>query len=206
MSRGNAKREAPAVARNRDAILAVLERVLPARGRVLEIASGTGEHAAHFARALPALEFAPSDPQAESRESIDAWRDHEGLPNLRRAVEIDVHDDDWGIEEPLDAMLCCNMIHIAPWTAALALLRGAARRLRPGAPLVLYGPYKRGGIHTAASNEAFDASLRSRDASWGVRDLDAVVEEAETVGLELDEIVEMPANNLSVVLRRAGER
>lgn len=202
----DARREAPAVARNRDAILAVFERVLPRRGLVLEIASGTGEHAAHFARALPALEFAPSDPQAESRESIDAWRDHEALPNLRRAVEIDVHSDEWEIEEPLDAMFCCNMIHIAPWTAALALLRGAARRLQPDAPLVLYGPYKRGGIHTAASNEAFDASLRSRDPTWGVRDLGSVVHEAETVGLALDEIVDMPANNLCVVLRRAGER
>jgi len=205
MSRDNARREAPAVARNRAAILAVLERVLPTRGLVLEIASGTGEHAAHFARALPALEFAPSDPQAESRESIDAWRDHEGLHNLRRAIDIDVHDDDWKIEEPLDAMFCCNMIHIAPWTAALALLRGAARRLLPDAPLVLYGPYKRSGTHTSESNAAFDASLRSRNSHWGVRDLDAVVEEAEAVGLKLDEIVEMPANNLSVVFRRAGD-
>ena len=199
----DARREAPAVARNRDAILAVLEETLPSTGLVLEIASGTGEHAVHFARALPGLEFATSDPSAEARESTAAWCAHEALPNLRSPVELNVQASSWPIEEPLDAMLCCNMIHISPWASTLGLLAGAGRRLRGGAALVLYGPYKRGGAHTSPSNAAFDESLRSRDPSWGVRDIDDVVREAETCGLDLERVVEMPAHNLCVVLRRA---
>lgn len=199
----DARREAPAVARNRDAILAVLESAFPRAGLVLEIASGTGEHAVHFARALPGLEFATSDPSAEARESVEAWCAHERLPNLRPPIELDVQFDVWPIEEPLDAMLCCNMIHISAWPSTLGLLAGAGKRLNSGAPLVLYGPYKRDGVHTAPSNAAFDESLRSRNPGWGVRDLDDVVLEAEACGLVLDRVVEMPANNLCVVLRRA---
>jgi len=196
------RRFAPAAARNREALLEVLARVLPDTGTVLEIASGSGEHAVHFARALPWLEFQPSDPDADSRASIDAWRVHEGLPNLRAALAIDVTAPDWPVTGPIAAMLCSNMIHIAPWEAAVGLLRRAGERLEPGSPLVLYGPFSRGGQHTAQSNQRFDASLRERDPRWGVRDLDDVTAEAQRRGLVLDEVVPMPANNFSVVLRR----
>jgi hypothetical protein len=200
---GDARRHAPATARNRDPILAVLRRVLPARGLVVEIASGSGEHAVHFARALPRLDIQPTDPDPSARESIDAWRAAAELPNVRPALPLDARQGDWPIGA-VDAVLCCNMIHIAPWEAALGLLRGAARHLGAGLPLVLYGPFRRGGEHTSASNEQFDASLRARDPLWGVRDLDEVVREAGARGLELDEVVEMPANNLTVVLRRGA--
>ena len=177
--------------------------MLPETGLVLEIASGSGEHAVHFARALSGLEFQPSDLDAESRRSIDAWCEHEQLANLRPALAIDATAPSWPLDARPVAILCCNMIHIAPWEAALGLLRGAGRELGGGALLVLYGPYRRGGAHTAASNERFDESLRERDPRWGVRDLDEVVREARTHGLALEEVVEMPANNLTVVLRRS---
>ena len=182
----------------------MLERVLPARGLVLEIASGTGEHAAAFARAMPALEFQPSDIDPESLASIDAWRRHSGAPNLRAPVRLDVHELPWALPgiSVVHAVLCINMIHIAPWSACLALLDGAAARLAPGAPLVLYGPYREGGVHTAPSNESFDASLRKRDASWGVRDLDEVAGEASRRGFALEEVIAMPANNRTLVFRR----
>lgn len=201
----SARRRAPAAARNREPILAVLRRVLPGSGLVVEIASGSGEHAVYFARALPHLEFQPSDPDADSRASIDAWREHEALPNLRPALALDTTAESWPIEDPA-ALCCCNMIHIAPWEAGLGLLRGAGKVLAPGHPLVLYGPYRRAGRHTAPSNERFDESLRARDPRWGVRDLDEVVLEARSCGLELDEVVEMPANNLTVILRRSSKR
>jgi len=199
----DARRFAPAAARNRDSILAVLRRVLPSEGRVLEIASGTGEHAVHFARALPALSFAPSDADPECLASIEAWRAHEALPNVEPARRIDVHDADWGADPGIAAILCSNLVHIAPWSAAQALVRGAARVLAPraGAPLVLYGPYRRGGAHTAPSNAAFDASLRARDARFGVRDLEEVERAASECGFALDECVAMPANNFCVVFR-----
>ena len=178
--------------------------MLPARGLVLEIASGTGEHAAAFARALPALEFQPSDIDPESLASISAWRRHTGAANLRAPVRLDVHELPWALPgaAAVDAVLCINMIHIAPWSACLALLDGAAARLAPGGPLILYGPYREGGVHTAPSNESFDASLRERDASWGVRDLDEVAAQASARGLALEEVVAMPANNRTVVFRR----
>lgn len=197
----DARRRAPATERNREPILEVLRRVLPGRGLVLEIASGSGEHAVHFARALPEILIQPSDPDPAGRASIEAWRRHEGVENVLPALALDARADDWPIEHA-DALLCCNMIHIAPWEAALGLLRGAARLLPPGAPLVLYGPYRRDGRHTSASNADFDTSLRARDPAWGVRDLEAVVAAANEQGLQLDEVVEMPANNLTVVLRR----
>ncbi|QQS12683.1 MAG: DUF938 domain-containing protein [Rhodospirillales bacterium] len=195
------RRRAPATERNRDPILAVLRSVLPARGVVLEIASGTGEHAAYFATGLPAIEWQPSDLEFAAVPGIDAWND--ALPNVRPAVALDVERAPWPLDEA-DALFCANMIHIAPWSAALGLLRGAGRILPPGGPLILYGPFKRGGRHTAPSNEAFDSSLRARDPAWGIRDLADVAAAAGIVGLTLDTVVEMPANNLTVVLRRVA--
>jgi cyclopropane fatty-acyl-phospholipid synthase-like methyltransferase len=196
----DARRHAPATLRNRDAILAVLRRHLPAAGLLLEVASGTGEHAVHVAAALPGITVQPSDPDAGARASIDAHAAASGLPNLRAALALDVAGD-WPIAQA-DAALCCNMIHIAPWEATPALLAGAARVLPPGAPLLLYGPFRQGGRHTAPSNAAFDDSLRARDPRWGVRDLEAVIEAA--AGFDLATIEAMPANNLTAVFRRRG--
>ncbi|KVC58019.1 DUF938 domain-containing protein [Burkholderia stagnalis] len=192
---------APAAERNRAPILDVLRRVLPASGDVLEIASGTGQHVVHFAAGLPGLRWHPSDPDAQARQSIAAWVAHAGLPNVDAPRAFDVRDAAWPFAV-LDAIVCINMIHIAPWACADALFAGASRVLRPGGVLVLYGPYRREGRHTAPSNEAFDAQLRSRDPSWGVRDLEAVVALGLDRGLDCIEVVEMPANNLSVVFRR----
>lgn len=198
----DARRSAPATQRNRQPILGVLERVLPAAGLVLEVASGTGEHAIFFAGKLPAIEWQPSDRDEGNRASIAAWRDEVALPNLRAPLELDATSEDWPVARA-DALVNINMIHIAPWAACAGLMRGAARLLSAGAPLVLYGPFRRGGRHTAPSNEAFDRGLRAQDAAWGVRDLDEVVRVAAVEDLALDEIVEMPSNNLSVIFRRA---
>ncbi|MDR5738316.1 MULTISPECIES: DUF938 domain-containing protein [unclassified Caballeronia] len=195
------RRRAPAAERNRDAILAVLARVLPARGVVLEIASGTGQHAVHCAAALPGVVWQPSDPDAAARDSIAAWRAHAGLANLNPPLAIDVTHGDWGIGA-VAAIVCINMIHIAPWQAAEALVRGAAERLSAGGVLYLYGPYRRNGAHTAPSNEAFDAQLRATNELWGVRDLEAVESLANRAGFALAEIVPMPANNFSLVFIR----
>ncbi|WP_082728057.1 DUF938 domain-containing protein [Burkholderia mayonis] len=192
---------APATERNREPILDVLKRVLPARGIVLEIASGTGQHAVHFAAALPDLVWQPTDTEAAARASIAAWAADAALPNLRAPLALDVCVEPWPLAAA-DAIVCINMIHIAPWAAACALFDGAARVLPDGGVLYLYGPYRRGGAHTAESNAQFDAQLRSRDPAWGVRDLEAVAELGRAAGLALDEIVEMPANNLSVVFRK----
>ncbi|HEX3500981.1 MAG TPA: DUF938 domain-containing protein [Stellaceae bacterium] len=197
----DARRYAPATERNRDAILAVLASHLPARGLVLELASGSGEHAAHFAAALPGLVFQPSDPDAASRASIDAWAALAGQGNLRPAIALDAAAPRWPIEAA-DAVLCINMIHIAPSAAACGLVRGAARILAPGGILYLYGPYKRGGRHTAPSNDAFDRSLRARNAEWGVRDIEAVAALAEAAGFAAPLIEPMPSNNLSLIFRR----
>jgi len=192
---------APAAERNKEPILAVLRRALPRQGAVLEIASGTGQHVAHFARALPDLLWWPSEPDAAMHGSIAAWIAHEGLTNVRPPVALDVGTAPWPIERA-DAVVCINMIHIAPWQATLDLMRGASRVLPPGGVLVLYGPYRRGGEHTAPSNAAFDAQLRRSDAQWGVRDLEAVADAAKAHGLALAEIVPMPANNFVLVLRK----
>ncbi|KGX72125.1 methyltransferase small domain protein [Burkholderia pseudomallei TSV28] len=192
---------APAAERNREPILAVLKRVLPARGAVLEIASGTGQHAVHFAAALPDLVWQPTDVDAAARESIAAWVADAALPNLRAPLALDVCVEPWPLAAA-DAIVCVNMIHIAPWAAVCALFVGAARALPDGGVLYLYGPYRRGGAHTAESNAQFDAQLRRRNPAWGVRDLEAVVELGGASGLALDEVVEMPANNLSVVFRK----
>ncbi|KVD05588.1 SAM-dependent methyltransferase [Burkholderia ubonensis] len=192
---------APAAERNRGPILDVLRRVLPARGDVLEIASGTGQHVVHFAAGLPGLHWRPSDPDAQARRSIAAWIAQAGLSNVDAPLAFDVRDAAWPFAA-LDAIVCINMIHIAPWACAEALFAGASRVLRPGGVLVLYGPYRREGRHTAPSNAAFDAQLRSRDPSWGVRDLETVVALGLDRRLDCIEVVEMPANNLSVVFRR----
>jgi SAM-dependent methyltransferase len=195
------KRHAPATARNRQPILDVLRPRLPARGIVLEIASGSGEHVIHFAEALPDLVFQPSDPDAEARASIDDWVQTEGLGNVRAAMALDAARKSWPIERA-DAVLCCNMIHIAPWEAAAGLIAGAAGVLARGGTLYLYGPYRREGRHTAPSNEAFDRDLRQRNPAWGVRDLEAVAALAAAQGFGPPEIIDMPANNLSLVFKR----
>ncbi|MBZ4330339.1 class I SAM-dependent methyltransferase [Corallococcus interemptor] len=195
------KRHAPATERNREPLLAVLREVLPAEGTLLEVASGTGQHAAFFAKAFPGLAWQPTDGDPAALESIDAWRGEEGLSNVLPARVLDASSDAWPVEHA-DAMLCVNMIHIAPWAACQGLMRGAARVLRPGGRLVLYGPYFVEGKQTAPSNLAFDESLRARDPSWGVRELGAVTAEAARHGLQRERVVEMPSNNLTVVFRR----
>lgn len=195
------RRHAPAAERNKQPILDVLRRVLPASGTVLEVASGTGQHVAHFAAALPALTWQPSDRTDQEFASIVAWCASAGASNARPPIVLDVTREPWPLAT-VDAIFCANMIHIAPWQACLGLLRGAGRHLAPGAPLVLYGPFRIGGEHTAPSNAAFDADLRARDPAWGVRDLDEVARVAASHGLELEERVAMPANNLTVILRR----
>jgi hypothetical protein len=197
---------APATERNREPIATVLARMLPETGAVLEIASGTGEHVVHFARMFPRLVFQPSDPDAAHRASIGAWTAFGGHANIRQPLVLDVTTATWpvpdDVQRSLVAVVCINMIHISPWTATLGLMRGAGRILPKQGVLYLYGPYKRAGAHTAPSNEAFDRSLRERNAAWGVRDLEAVVASAETEGLAFVESVDMPANNLSVVFRK----
>ncbi len=197
----NLRRVAPATARNRDPILAVLRDALPATGLVLEVASGSGEHVIHFASALPGLTFQPSDPDPGARASIDAWVAEAGLGTIRPAVTLDAAGTDWPIAAA-DAVLCINMVHIAPWAATEGLMRGAAAILSPGAPLILYGPYRRDGAHTAPSNAAFDADLRARNPAWGVRDLEAVADLAAAQGFGAPLVVPMPANNLTLVFRR----
>lgn len=196
----DARRHAPATERTRGPILDVLRRVLPAEGTVLEVSSGTGQHAVYFAKHLPKLVWQPSDPDPGARASIAAWTESEGADNVRPPLDLDVTRRPWPIGRA-DAVVNVNMIHIAPWACCEALLEGAAELLSPGNVLFMYGPYKRGGRHTAPSNEAFDRSLRQRNPAWGVRDLDAVAAVAARHGLRLEEVVEMPANNLSVVYR-----
>lgn len=192
---------APAAARNAAPILDVLRTALPAHGTVLEIASGTGQHAVHFAAALPGLDWQPSDADPRARASIAAWREHAGLANLRAPLDLDVRNEPWPIDA-VDAIVCINMIHIAPWEATIALMKGAGARVAPGGALVLYGPYRRDGAHTAPSNHAFDADLRARDAAWGVRDLEAVEALARAEGFVCEAVVPMPANNFTVVFRK----
>ncbi|MFM0731626.1 DUF938 domain-containing protein [Paraburkholderia sediminicola] len=201
------RQRSPSAERNREPILAVLREVLPATGRVLEIASGTGQHAICFAGAMPGLDWQPSDLDANARASIAGWIAHEGLANVRAPLAIDVHQAQWGVQtldtlDKLDAVVCINMIHISPWSATQALFAGASRRLVDGGVLYLYGPYKRDGAQTSPSNDAFDQQLRSRDPAWGVRDMEAVVALGASVGLVCDEPIAMPANNFSLVFRK----
>lgn len=197
----DARRMAPATERNREPILAVLREVLPETGTVLEIASGTGQHAVHFAAALPGVTWQPSDPDAASRASIAAWTAHAGLTNVRAPLALDVRVQPWGLEQA-DAMVCINMIHISPWASAEALFAGAGAVLSAGGVLYLYGPYRRDGAHTAPSNAAFDAQLRAANPEWGVREMEAVIALGAAQGLRCDAPIPMPANNFSLVFRR----
>jgi hypothetical protein len=193
------KQHAPATERNREPIREVLARVLPARGVVLELAAGSGEHSIYFAQHFPALDWQPSDIDDTALASIAAWRAEAELPNLREPLRIDVTADTWPLDHA-DAITCINMVHIAPWQAALGVFAGAARL--DADVLYLYGPYTFGGLFTAPSNEAFDQSLRSRNASWGVRELRELEAAARNQGYMLHEVVGMPANNHSLIFRR----
>ena len=198
----------PAAARNSAPILAVLKRVLPENGLVLEIGCGTGEHAVHFARGMPNLTWLPSDPDSDSRASTASWVKFAGLSNVLPPLDIDVCAKSWGVEQtaPFDAIVSLNMIYIAPWAASLGLFAGAGRLLRGGGLLFLYGPFMRDGVHNAPSNAAFDASLKAHNPSWGVRDIADLERVGEPFGLSLRETIEMPANNMSLVFSKAGER
>lgn len=196
------KQTAPAATRNREPILSVLAQLFPSPGVVLEIASGTGEHAVHFARALPHLTWQPSDVEPGALASITAWRDEAALPNLRAPIVLDVLREPWPIDHA-DGIVSINLVHIAPWEATIALFAGAARLLAPSRIVYLYGPFRFGGAFTAPSNEAFDRSLRARDPRWGVRDVDAIAEAARGAGFALDGMFAMPANNHSIVFRRS---
>lgn len=195
------KRHAPATARNSQPLAEVLARELPASGTVLEIASGSGEHAVFMARRFPALDWQPSDRDAEALASVDAWAAEARLANLRPAIALDAAAPDWPMVSA-DALLCVNMVHISPWDAAVGLFAGAGRVLGSGAPLVLYGPFVEPDVETAASNHAFDQSLRQRDPAWGLRstaDLDRL---AAGHGMTRTARCAMPANNLVLVYRR----
>lgn len=193
---------APAVARNRNSILKVLRRFLPAKGLALEVASGSGEHAAHFAAAFRDLVFQPSDPDPKARASIDAWSASNGLKNIRPALALDAARAPWPLARA-DAILCINMTYISPFSATDGLFRNAGKILTSGAVLYLYGPYIRAGVATAESNLAFDAWLRRQNPQWGLRDLGAVAALARESGFLAPEVVEMPANNLSAIFHKA---
>ena len=195
------KLESPAALRNRDPILEVLRRVFPKEGVALEIASGSGEHARYFAEALPGLRWQPTDVSSAAIASVDVHRTEAHLPNLLPARTLDVTRDDWGVGE-IDALFCANMIHIAPYAAAEGLMRGAGRHLVDDAPFVLYGPFRVGGHFDAPSNAAFDESLRARDPSWGIRDREAIIALGTEMGLALEDVVAMPANNSCLIFRR----
>jgi hypothetical protein len=195
------KRSSPSAARNRAPIAAVLADWLPPSGLVLEVASGTGEHAVHFARSFPELEWQPSDPDSEALSSIEAWHADSGLPNLREPVILDATADRWPVDRA-EAVLNINMVHISAWTAALGLLDGAARVLAAGCPLILYGPWLIDGVETAPSNLAFDADLKRRNPAWGLRRVEDFAHEAEQRGLRLDDQRAMPANNRMLLLSR----
>jgi SAM-dependent methyltransferase len=195
----DARRHAAATRRNREAIAHVLQDSLPVTGTVLEVASGSGEHVAHFAAEFPGHRWQPSDPDPAARASITAWC--AGLANVAPPLDLDASARAWPIERA-DAVLCINMVHISPWPATLGLLAGAAHLLPEGGALILYGPYRRDGVTTAESNEAFDADLKARNADWGLRTVEAVTTAGQAVGLRFDRLVPMPANNLSLVYRR----
>lgn len=191
-----------AVARNTGPILDVLREVLPASGLILEIASGGGEHALAIARAFPDLAVQPTDPDANARASIAAWRAESGLINLLDPLPLDaVAPETWPVDRA-DAIIAINLVHISPWPATLGLFAGAVARLPSSAPLYLYGPYRERDQPFAPSNKAFDESLKARDPAWGVRDLDTVRAAGDAAGFRLDRRIEMPANNLSLVFRR----
>nr|WP_255684000.1 MULTISPECIES: DUF938 domain-containing protein [unclassified Xanthobacter] len=192
---------APSVARNREPIFAVLDPLLAPSARVLEVASGSGEHAIFMARKRPDVVWQPSDPTPEARASIAAWVTAEGLSNVGAPLALDASADEWPVG-PVDAMVCINMLHISPWAATEGLMRGAGRHLPSGGPLYIYGAFHRAGVPTVESNAAFDRDLRRRDPRWGLRMLEDVEACAAAQGLDLAEMVAMPANNLSLVFRK----
>lgn len=191
----------PSAERNKEPIARVLKKVLPSEGLVLEISSGTGQHVVHFAREMPQLTWQPSEREEDLLQSIALWVAAAAPTNVRAAMRIDVTDQPWLITSAA-AVVCLNMIHIAPWSAAEALIRGAGGIVAPGGRLFLYGPFRRNGQHTSASNEAFDRQLKSQNPEWGVRNLEDVARLTEVHHFGQPEIHEMPANNLSVVFRR----
>ena len=198
-----ARRSAPAALRNREPIAEVLSEWLPEQGLVLEVASGTGEHIVHFADRFPALDWQPSDIHPDALGSINALVREAALPNLREPLPIDASSPDWPIEAA-DAVLNINMVHISPWSAAIGVLDGAARLLRQGAPLILYGPWLSEAMETAPSNLAFDAELKNRDPQWGLRKVEGFAEAAQSRGLSLAATRAMPANNLMLLFRKAA--
>ncbi|NUN12878.1 MAG: DUF938 domain-containing protein [Myxococcales bacterium] len=198
------KRFAGAADRNKGPILEVLKTVLPTRGVVLEVASGTGQHAAFFAEHLPHLDFIPSDADPEALASIEQWRKDTNLPNLHQQRLLDVLNPDWPVTE-VDAVLCSNMIHIAPWACAVALINGAARVVSDGGLLILYGPFSENGHFAAPSNAEFDQSLRERNPQWGVRDLRVVESTAAAAGFCLQGVVQMPVNNLTLIFQKVQQ-
>lgn len=196
-----ARRSAPAALRNREPIAGVLAEWLPERGVVLEVASGTGEHAVYLAERFPDLEWQPTDSHPDACASIAAWRDGSALPNIREPLVLDAASPDWPVERA-DALLNINMVHISPWASALGLLDGAQHILPPGAPLILYGPWLMDEIDTAPSNLAFDADLKRRNPQWGLRRVEDFAAAAAERGFELEATRPMPANNLMLLWRR----
>ena len=201
MFQDDARSLAPATLRNRGPIFEVLRPLLPRAGLVLEVASGAGQHIVHFARELPDLTWQPSDPSHEARQSIAAWVAAEGLVNVCPPLDLDAAAEKWPVERAV-AIICINMTHISPWSSTVGLMKGAGQILARGAPLYLYGPYRRPGRELEPSNAAFDFDLRSRNPQWGVRDLDELSKCARDYRLELDQVIEMSANNLSVIFRK----
>jgi cyclopropane fatty-acyl-phospholipid synthase-like methyltransferase len=199
----SAKHTAAAAERNRRPILNVLRRILPDTGRILEIASGTGQHVVTFAEACPELNWFPSDPDAGARASIAAWVVEAGTGNVAAAMNIDVTAPGWfsELDHRFDGIVSINLSHVSPWAACEGLMAGAAGLLEPRGFLYLYGPFMRHGTHTSEGNKAFDEGLRRQNPAWGLRDVDDVTACARQNGLRLDEIVEMPANNLSLIFR-----
>ena len=196
-------RTSPSTARNREPILEVLRARLADGSRVLEVASGAGEHAVFLAAALPSVRWQPTDRDAEALASIAAWRMAAGLANLAAPIRLDAADASSWPEGPFEAVVCINMIHISPWAASEGLMAGAGRVLAPGGRLFLYGPYVETDVETAPSNLAFDESLKSRDPAWGLRDLAEVKALAAANGLRFAERIAMPANNLILVFKKA---
>jgi hypothetical protein len=196
-----ARRSAPAALRNREPIAEVLSEWLPERGLVLEIASGTGEHAMFFAERFPALEWQPSDIHSEALRSIAAWRREAGQPNVREPIALDAAAPGWPVDHA-DAVLNINMVHISPWTSALGLIEGSARLLDPGAPLIMYGPWLKDDVLTVSSNLEFDADLKLRDPEWGLRRVEDFAEASEVRGFNLKAVRPMPANNMMLLFRR----
>jgi Protein of unknown function (DUF938) len=197
------RRYAPATERNREPILAILQQVLPSTGTILEISSGTGEHAVFMAPQLAPRHWLPSDPNPEARASIAAWQQSAPCDDIHPPIDLDASSSEWLVssKEPITAIVNINMIHIAPRSAYLGLFAGASRILPVGGILYLYGPFKQGGVHTAPSNAAFDESLRSQNPAWGIRDLEEITAVAHSHNLELQQVYPMPANNLSVVFK-----